>query len=145
VRFRIGRNKEERNLVICTCICIVITLLVLGFLHSRNTWKEDVDRDGVKETIKEIHLPTGGRLRYVIEEDGIMYKTEYNPQGQIIHKWKMVPDPDREGLYIIYVWDGETEQWLLDQNQNGIPDKLEETNNSDNTQSNFSSDSGGTT
>ena len=141
VRFRIGRNKKERNLVIGTCICIVIALLILGILHSRNTWKEDVDGDGVEETVNVIQLPSGERIRSVIYGDGTVYQTEYmpdgeiyerefNPEGQVVHLWRLIPDPDNPGEYTIHIWDKETEQWLLDQDQDGIPDELEKLDDS---------------
>ena len=62
---------------------------------------------------------------YVIEEDGTMYKTEYSADGVLMHEWKLILDPEKEGEYIIYVWDKGTEQWLFDQDRNGIPDERE--------------------
>ncbi len=40
-------------------------------------------------------------------------------------KWKMLPVPESPEDYTIYVWDEETEQWVLDQNKDGIPDNDE--------------------
>lgn len=131
MQIKIGRNRRERNTYIVICVGILIGLLFFVFFHDRNTWKEDVDGNGVDETVREAHMPGGRLIRTVIHEDGTIYQTEYNPEGQIVHEWMMAPDPDNSGKYIVYVWDEKTEQWLLDQNQNGIPDKIEEPDNSD--------------
>jgi len=107
-------------------------------------WMEDVDGDGEFELITEIRNPDGTFDRYVTEEDGTTYMTKYNWQGDIVHQWKIVPDPTNKDNIYIYVWDEETEQWLPDQNQNGIPDEREGTDNSTNDQSSSGSDSEGT-
>ena len=131
MKLRIGRNKKERNLVITVGLAILLNILLFALFHSRNTWKEDIDGDGVNEIIKEIRNPSGQLQHWVIEEDGTMYQTLYGKDGSLINKWKMIPDPTNPDEYTIYVRDEKTEQWLLDQNQNGIPDKIEEPDNSD--------------
>jgi hypothetical protein len=105
---------------------IFLFIISINFLLEERipTRKEDVDGDGVDEIIKEIHFPDSS-LVYVIEEDGTMYKTEYSADGALMHEWKLIPDPEKEGEYIIYVWDKRTEQWLFDQDRNGIPDERE--------------------
>lgn len=64
-------------------------------------------------------------MRYVFEEDGVIYKTTYDRDGIIVGKWKWVPIPGTEDTYAIYVWDEETEEWLIDQDENGTPDEVE--------------------
>jgi hypothetical protein len=105
---------------------IFLFIISINFLLEERipTRKEDVDGDGVDEIIKEIHFPDSSLVR-VIEEDGTMYKTEYSADGVLMHEWKLIPDPEKEGEYIIYVWDKGTEQWLFDQDRNGIPDERE--------------------
>ena len=103
---------------------IFLFIISINFLLEERipTRKEDVDGDGIDEIIKEIHFPDSS-LVYVIEEDGTMYKTEYSADGVLMHEWKLILDPEKEGEYIIYVWDKGTEQWLFDQDRNGIPDE----------------------
>ena len=105
---------------------IFLFIISINFLLEERipTRKEDVDGDGIDEIIKEIHFPDSS-LVYVIEEDGTMYKTEYSADGVLMHEWKLILDPEKEGEYIIYVWDKGTEQWLFDQDRNGIPDERE--------------------
>jgi len=120
------RTEKERNILV-SCILIFLSLIILIFviLHDSDTWKEDVDGDGVDEIVKETHFVGGRYVRTIIQEDGTLYQTEYTPQGDISHEWKLIPDPDRKGEYSVYIWDERKEQWLLDQDQNGIPDKNE--------------------
>jgi RHS repeat-associated protein len=106
------------------------------------TWQEDMDRDGGWETIVEYRNPDGKLLeRLVIEEDGTTYRTLYT-EGSVF-KWKMIPDLDDPDSYTVYIWDEETEQWFLDQDQDGIPDSLEETNNDKGNDSGGSAGGGG--
>jgi hypothetical protein len=100
-------------------IIFSINLFLEGRIPTR---KEDVDGDGVDEIINEVHLPDK-HLVYVIDEGGTMYKTEYSTDGVLVHEWMLIPDPDKEDKFIIYTWDDETEQWLLDQDHDGIPDE----------------------
>lgn len=119
MNFTLWRTKRERNLLILT---LSISAIVVGYalFNEKDTRREDIDGDGIEEIVNEIQLPDGRRIRTVIEEDGTMYQTDYNHRGEEIHRWMMVPLGGSE--YITYVWDKETEQWLPDQNQDGIPD-----------------------
>ena len=103
-------------------LSVVVALAAYALFYYSST-RKDIDGDGVKEVVKEISLPDGRSYLYVIEKDGTMYKTEYDIKGIQKHKWMLVPDPQREEEYVIYVWDGKTESWLPDQNQDGIPDE----------------------
>ncbi|MBU7025498.1 MAG: hypothetical protein HXS48_01050 [Theionarchaea archaeon] len=123
---KIGRSKAERDIYVSLCIALLIILVFYALFHNRNTWKEDVNGDGVDEIIREIHKPDGTLDRYVTEEDGTIYKTMYNREGDIAYQWKIVPDPTTKDNIYIYVWDEKTKQWLPDQNQNGIPDERED-------------------
>lgn len=121
-------NRYRRRIFVSACIFLIFCTLVFYVLfHDKNTWKEDVDGDDVDEIVKELHLPDGSLERWVIEEDGTLYMTEYFRDGRIKGKWKYEPNPNNKGEYIIYIWDEEIDQWLLDQDQNGVPDIYEET------------------
>jgi hypothetical protein len=119
------------------------TIAAIIFYEEGVRWMEDVDRDGEYELIVEQRFEGGGLRRSVIYNDGTIYRTDYNPENEIVFKWMMIPDPDNEGEYIIYVWDEETEQWLLDQNMNGNPDEQEKKDDSDNAQNDYSDSSSG--
>jgi GH18 family chitinase len=119
--------KREKYLIITVSLCIIVSLLIYGlFFYGKNTWKEDIDGDGVNETVKEMNSIGGGGFRIIKQEDGTIHHIMYNPDNKIMYEWKMVPDPNNLNEYIIYIRDEETQQWLLDQNKNGIPDKQEE-------------------
>jgi RHS repeat-associated protein len=101
---------------------IVPALLALVTDDEGSAWGEDIDNDGYFETIHESRLPDGGVIRTIIEEDGTMYVTEYNPQNEVTHKWMVVPSENEGEDPRIYVWDEKTKQWLPDQDKDGIPD-----------------------
>jgi hypothetical protein len=104
---------------------LICTLVGIACDEDGVSWQEDLDNDGTWETIIEQNLPGGRKLRTVIEEDGTIRQTEYDKDGQVIHDWLMIPDPENPEDYTIYVWDEEEEDWLVDQDQNGIPDEQE--------------------
>jgi hypothetical protein len=120
MKLRLWKSKRERNIFIFS-ISLVVILYAYNFLGNKGTWKEDVDGDGIDEVVREIHSPDDRLLeRLVTEEDGTIYRTVFSTDGHILFKWKMVPDSDNPDSYTIYIWDEETEQWLLDEDQDGI-------------------------
>ncbi|KYK32363.1 MAG: hypothetical protein HXS46_10630 [Theionarchaea archaeon] len=126
MKLALWHTERERTLVVfCIFISLACIILIFAILYDRDTWKEDVDGDGVDEIVEETHLFGGRYLRTITQEDGTLYQTEHNRQGDITHEWKMVLNSDRK-TYTIYVWDKGKEEWLLDQNQNGISDKDEQ-------------------
>ena len=125
MKLTLWRTKKEKYLFFISLSFAVVVLVYAGF-YDRNSRREDVDGDGIDEVVKEIHLPYGGLVRTVIEEDGTMYMTQFSPSGAVIHKWKTIP-PEKEGEEPKnYVWDEKTKQWLPDQDMDGIPDVFEE-------------------
>jgi len=87
---------------------------------------EDVDGDGEWEQVIEIRRPNGHLERWEIEKDGTIHLILYYSDGKVKNEWMEYPDPENPDGYTIYVWDEETEQWLLDQNRNGAPNKDEQ-------------------
>lgn len=79
----------------------------------------DIDDDGVKEEVRRIDTP-GYHMLYVMENDGTIYKTEFDSEGNIKYRRKLVPVPGKEHSYIYYIWDDTSEQWVLDPNQGRI-------------------------
>jgi hypothetical protein len=108
-------------------IAVFLASTIAGMACAEDgvSWQEDLDGDGEWETIIEQNLPGGRKLRTVIEEDGTIRQTEYGKDGEVTHEWLMIPDPENPEDYTIYVWDEEEEDWLVDQDQNGIPDEQE--------------------
>ncbi len=112
-------------------------IVVDQFFVMNNTRKEDTDGDGIEEEIREYHNPDGSSSITIIDDDGTIYRTEYNEEGEIVDQFKTDPDGTS------YWWDDEKEEWRVDQNQNGIPDDEEEQDNSTgNSAGNPSKDSG---
>jgi hypothetical protein len=119
---RLWRTKRERNIFIFL-VSLIVVLYTYNLLDDKGTWKEDVDKDGIEEVVREIYSPDNRLLeRLVTEEDGTIYRTVFSTNGHVTLKWKMIPDPDDPDSYTVYTWDEETEQWFLDQDQDGIPD-----------------------
>jgi len=56
-------------------------------------------------------------MLYVIEDDGTIYKTEFDSQGNITYRKKLIPVPGKEHSYIYYIWDDTFKQWVFDPNQ----------------------------
>lgn len=75
---RTGANNHE--IMITVCLAILFSILVFALFYNRNTWKEDVDGDGVDEIVKEIRNRGRQLERWVIKEDGIMYQTRYEEE-----------------------------------------------------------------
>ncbi|MBU7017174.1 MAG: hypothetical protein HXS44_06660 [Theionarchaea archaeon] len=124
MKLTLWRTKREKYLFFISLSFAVVVLVYAGF-YDRSSRREDVDADGMDEVVKEIHLPNGGLVRTVIEEDGTMFMTQFAPSGEVMYKWKTVP-PEKEGEESKnYVWDEKTKQWLPDQDMDGIPDTLE--------------------
>jgi hypothetical protein len=121
MKYTLWRTTKEKCLFIFLLSLVIITWFYAGF-YDRNTRREDVNGDGADEVVKEIQLPDGGVIRTIIEEDGTMYVTEYNPQNEVTHKWMVVPSENEGEDPRIYVWDEKTKQWLPDQDKDGIPD-----------------------
>ena len=120
MKSKLWKSKRERNIFIFF-ISLVVILYAYNVLGNKGTWKEDVDGDGIDEVVREIYSPDDRILeRLVTEEDGTIYRTVFSTDGHIMFKWKMIPDPDNPGSYTLYIWDEETEQWLLDEDQDGI-------------------------
>ena len=121
MKSKLWKSKRERNIFIFF-ISLVVILYAYNVLGNKGTWKEDVDGDGIDEVVREIYSPDDKLLeRLVTEEDGTIYRTVFSTDGHILFKWKMVPEPDNPDRYTVYIWDEETEQWLLDEDRNGIP------------------------
>jgi len=76
----------------------------------------DIDDDGVIEKVQRIDLHRYHML-YVIEDDGTIYKTEFDSQGNITYRKKLIPVPGKEHVYIYYIWDDTFKQWVFDPNQ----------------------------
>ena len=123
MKITIWRTREEKYTFFGVLILVFIMLFSILFLN-RDTYKADVDGDGIDETVKDITVP-GGRTFHTIYDDGIIYQTEYNMNGDVIHKWKMIPSENEDDPLTILVWDTELNRWVPDQNQNGIPDYKE--------------------
>jgi hypothetical protein len=124
MKLTLWRTKKEKYLFFISLSFAIVVLVYAGF-YDKNSRKEDVDGDGIDEVVKEIHLPNGGLVRTVIEEDGTMYMTHFSPSGEVINKWKTVP-PEKEGEEPKnYVWDEKAKEWLPDQDMDGIPDTFE--------------------
>jgi hypothetical protein len=122
MKLTIWRTKEEKYKFFGLLVLIFVMLSSFLFLN-RDTYKADVDGDGIDETVKDINFPVGGSLQTIYDDDGIIYQTEYDLNGDVIHKWKMIPSENKnEESLTILVWDNELNWWLPDQNQNGIPD-----------------------
>jgi hypothetical protein len=81
----------------------------------------DIDDDGVKEEVRRIDDP-GYLMLYVMENDGTIFKTEFDSEGNIKYRRKVVPVPGEEHSYIYYIWDDTFEKWVLDLNQSRIPE-----------------------
>ena len=64
----------------------------------------DIDDDGVIEKVQRIDNP-GYHMLYVVEDDGTIYKTEFDSQGNITYREKLIPVPGKEHSYIYYIWD----------------------------------------
>ncbi|MGC1121705.1 MAG: hypothetical protein WBA22_11495, partial [Candidatus Methanofastidiosia archaeon] len=60
------------------------------------------------------------------EENGNVIKKFYRRDGTLIATWRLIHVSENPEGYIIYVWDEKSQEWLLDQDQDGIPDSTEE-------------------
>ena len=120
----IWRTREEKHVFFGVLILVFVMLSSFLFLN-RDTYKADVDGDGIDETVKDINFPDGRTLQTIFDDDGIIYQTEYNINGDVIHKWKIIPSENKNDPLTILVWDTELNRWLPDLNQNGIPDYTE--------------------
>jgi len=124
MKFTIWRNKEEKYKFLCL-LFLIIAIIFIFIFFNRNTYKADVDGDGIDEKIKELDFPGGGSLQTIYNEDGIIYQTKYDINNEIIHQWKIIPSENKNDQRKILVWDEKSKQWLPDQNKNGIPDYKE--------------------
>ena len=120
----IWRTREEKYKFFVVLILVFTMLFSILFLN-RDSYKADVDGDGIDETVEDIKFPVGGSSQTIYDDDGIIYQTEYDLNGDVIHKWKMIPSENEDDPLMILVWETELNRWLPDQNQNGIPDYKE--------------------
>ena len=119
-------------LAFTVCFPISLAFLLLAFgcamiseflFHEDGTWwEQDIDGDGIFETIQLIEYEGGGSLKTIYDNNGIIYQTEYDINGEIIHQWKIIPSENENDQPTILVWDEKSKQWLPDQNKDGIPD-----------------------
>ena len=121
MKITIWRTRKEKYTFFGVLILVFVMLFSILFLN-RDTYKADVDGDGIDETVKDIKFPVGGSSQTIYDDDGIIYQTEYDLNGDVIHKWKMIPSENEDDPLTILVWDTELNRWVPDQNQNGIPD-----------------------
>ena len=124
MKFTIWRNKEEKYKFLCL-LFLIIAIIFTFIFFNRNTYKADVDGDGIKETIQLIEYQEGGALETIYDDNGIIYRTLYNSNGGIVIKWKIIPSENKEDPPTILVWDEKSKQWLPDQNKDGVPDYKE--------------------
>ncbi|MBU7032035.1 MAG: hypothetical protein HXS53_05860 [Theionarchaea archaeon] len=123
MKITIWRNREEKYKFFGLLV-LVFTMPFSIFFFNRDTYKADIDGDGIDETIKDTNFLEGGSYR-MIYDDGIIYQTLYDGIGEVMLKWKLIPSEDEDDPPTALVWDNEFKQWLPDQNQNGIPDYRE--------------------
>ena len=123
MKLTIWRTREEKYKFFGLLVLIVVMLSSFIFLN-KDTYKADVDGDGIDEKVKDTDFPGGGSLQTIYDDDGIIYQTEYDINGEVIHKWKLIPSENKESPTIL-VWNNEFKQWLPDQDKDGIPDYKE--------------------
>jgi len=121
MKLTIWRTREEKYKFFGLLVLVLVILFNFLFLN-RDTYKADIDGDGIDETIKDTNFPEGGSLQTIYDDDGIIYQTKYDINGEVIHKWKILPSENKDDQTTILVWDDESKQWLPDQNKDGIPD-----------------------
>ena len=124
MKLTIWRTREEKYKFFGLLVLIFVMLSSFLFLN-RDTYKADIDGDGIDETIKDTNFPGGGSFKTIYDDDGIIYQTLYDGMGEVMFKWKLIPSEDGDDPPTVLVWDNEFKQWLPDQNQNGIPDYKE--------------------
>jgi len=125
MKITIWRTREEKYKFFG--LLILVFVILCSFLFpNRDTYKTDVDGDGIDETIKDINFPEGGSFKTIYYDDGTIYQIEYDINGEEIRKWKIIPSENEdEELPTILIWDTELNRWLPDHNRNGIPDYKE--------------------
>jgi hypothetical protein len=123
---RVTDRRKQYCLILAMTVIWVVASLYAAFHEDRHTYKMDVDGDGVEETVTEYRMITGELHRLVTEENGNVIKKFYRRDGTLIATWMLIPDSENPEGYIIYVWDEKSQEWLLDQDQDGIPDSTEE-------------------
>jgi RHS repeat-associated protein len=118
--------------LVLAAVSVVFAASGLAILLEEDgtTWQEDLDGDGDWETVVEYKDKTGQLTRLEIETDGTIIKKLYRINGDLINTWMLIPDSENPEGYIIYVWDEKSQEWLLDQDQDGIPDSTEEAESS---------------
>ena len=98
------------------------SLVWISILYDFNATDEvvtryvDIDDDGVIEKVQRIDLHRYHML-YVVEDDGTIFETEFDSQGNITYREKLIPVPGKEHSYIYYIWDDTFKQWVFDPNQ----------------------------
>ncbi|MBU7013517.1 MAG: hypothetical protein HXS52_12805 [Theionarchaea archaeon] len=123
---RVTDRRKQYCIILAVTIMWIVTSLYAAFHEDGHTYKMDVDGDGVKETVTEYRMITGNLYRLETEENGNVIEKFYRRNGTLIAKWLFIPDFENPEGYTIYVWDEKSQEWLLDQDQDGIPDSAEE-------------------
>jgi hypothetical protein len=126
---RVTDRRKQYCLILAMTVIWVIAIMYAVFHEKGHTYKMDVDGDGVEETVKEYRIKTGQLYRQETQENGDVICEFYGIDGTLIARWLMIPNSEIPGGYTIYVWDEESQEWLLDQDQDGIPDSTEEARN----------------
>jgi hypothetical protein len=123
---RVTDRRKQYCLILAVTIIWIVAGLYAGFHEKGHTYKVDVDGDGVEETVTEYRIETGQFIRLETEENGNVICKFYGIDGTLIARWLMIPNSENPGGYTIYIWDEKSQDWLLDQDQDGIPDSAEE-------------------
>ena len=82
---------------------------------------ENIDDDEAWETIIRYRDSKGNVRIDIIDDDGTIYRTIFDSEGNEIKRIKEVPDPDNQGEYLVYIWDYETKSYNLKEENNEEP------------------------
>jgi RHS repeat-associated protein len=86
--------------------------------QSYYEFMENIDDDEAWEIIIREVLPEGEIRIDIIDDDGTIYRTIFDSEGNEIERLKKVPDPDNPGKYLVYIWDYNTKSYKLKEENN---------------------------